>query len=105
VLGFFDQTTLVKYLGRDLVPCIEIAFNAGKADLDPLLFEDVGKSTLWQAALERHLSTLESGAAAVTGTRLLAFVSAAGSFAEPGAGTASDPLFLMRRTLGGMQVV
>src|SRR5215470_17446748 len=99
MLGFFDQTTFMKDLGGHFVTSVEILLDLGEADLDPLFLENVGESTLWQTALERHLSALKTRTAAVAGTRLLSLMSAACGFSQTRTGTTSNALFLMGRTL------
>ena len=66
MLGFFDQSAFVQDLGRDLVAGVEIGFDLRKADLDPLFLKDVRESAFRQTTLERHLSALKPGTAAVT---------------------------------------
>jgi len=76
VLGLLDKTSLVKDLRSHFFSDVEVRFDLRKADLDPLLLEDVGESSLGQTALQRHLSAFESLLAGVTRARFLSLVTA-----------------------------
>src|SRR5688500_20161033 len=60
VLCLLNKASFVQDLRGDLVTRIEILFDLGKADLDPLFLKDVSKATLRQSTLQRHLATLKA---------------------------------------------
>src|SRR5262245_29123474 len=59
VFRLFDQSALVQQFGSDLGAGIKAVLQRRKADLEPLLLKDVGKTTLGQAAMQWHLSAFE----------------------------------------------
>lgn len=105
VLRLFYQAAVVKDLRSDLVTSVKILFDLREADLDPLFLKDISEPTLRQTTLQRHLSALEPGTAAVTGARFLALMAAAGRLPQPRARTASHPLFLMCRAFRRLQII
>ena len=62
--------------------------------------EDVGEAALREAAVQRHLPTLESGVVLSAGAGVLPFVAPARGLAMPGARTTADPLGAATRDPG-----
>src|SRR5262249_21363347 len=69
-----------------------------------LLAEDVGESTFWQTAMQRHLAAFKSAHSRITGNRLGALGSAAGILAASGTHALADALFLVLLSRGRFQI-
>src|SRR5678815_2613136 len=87
-----DEAVLRQRLAIDHRAGLEDGFELGEVDdavLDP---ERIAEAALRQAALERHLATLEARVCVTAGARALPLVTAAGGLAVAGSRTAAEPL-------------
>src|SRR3982750_3175911 len=100
VLGLLDNAAMVQHLWRDFIVGRKRFFQRFETDLDPLLLENIRKATLRQPAMKRHLAAFESRLRGIAGARLLALFTAPGSFAEARPWSATEALFLVRRSFG-----
>lgn len=105
MLRFLDDPATVQNFGRDFGVGIEALVERFKTDFNPMLLENIGEATLRETTMQGHLSALETDLRGVAGARLLALLAAARCFAKPRTGTATNALFLVRRTFRRMQVV
>jgi hypothetical protein len=63
VLRLFYDATLVQQLRGNLFVGAEVLFKGPNADFEPALLKDVGKTTLGQPPVQRHLAAFEANLA------------------------------------------
>jgi hypothetical protein len=66
VIPPFDQSSLQKDRFVNSASGFEV-FQIGYIQYDDLLFKNIGKPTLWETSVDRHLPTLVSGANPTSG--------------------------------------
>src|SRR5215208_6095152 len=82
VLRLLNQAPRVQHFRSDLFVGTEVLIECGKTNLQPLLLEDVGKTTLRQTPVQRHLAAFKPDLARITGTRLLSLLTAPRGLAQ-----------------------
>src|ERR1700686_3568552 len=105
MLRFLDDAAMMHKFRRHFVVFRECFFQCRQADFNPPLLENIGKATFWQPAMQGHLTAFETDFHGIAGPRLLSFFAATGSLAQPRAGSASETLLPVGRTLCRMEIV
>src|SRR5258706_15601664 len=103
VVPTLDQTSLTKFglINRGaVVEALEVGEVHDRVDL----LEDVGKSALGQAAMQRHLSAFESAHAREAAAGLLSLFTASGGLAVARTWAAADALLRVARGFLGFEV-